>query len=114
MDPRLEKALEFANYMATLNNQKSLLQQKFLENTIHYYNGGTFKIDQQLISFCFALSSSQTTVVLIDDNSIPIQISDIKDFYNQIVEIYTSASNDFFNDYEKIKKNRDIKGLLDL
>ena len=34
MDRRLEKALEFGNYMATLNNQKRLLKEKFLDQSV--------------------------------------------------------------------------------
>ena len=31
MDERLEKALDFSNYMLTLNNQKRLLAEKYQE-----------------------------------------------------------------------------------
>ena len=34
MDERLEKALEFANYMTTLNNQKRVLKEKFYESEV--------------------------------------------------------------------------------
>ena len=33
MDERLEKALEFSNYMITLNNQRNLIQEKFQEQS---------------------------------------------------------------------------------
>ena len=49
MDPRLEKALDFSNYMITLNNQRNLLHEKFLENCVHYINGGKFNITQELV-----------------------------------------------------------------
>ena len=31
MDERLEKALDFSNYMITLNNQKRVLRERFEE-----------------------------------------------------------------------------------
>ena len=31
MDERLKKALDFSNYMVTLNNQKRVLKEKFFE-----------------------------------------------------------------------------------
>jgi len=36
MDERLEKALDFSNYMLTLNNQKRLLAEKYQEELIHF------------------------------------------------------------------------------
>jgi len=51
MDKRLEKALEFSNYMVTLNNQKRILKEKFRENIVHYHNGGQFTVTQDLITF---------------------------------------------------------------
>jgi hypothetical protein len=39
MDDRLKKALEFSNYMITLNNQRKLVHEKFVENCVHYING---------------------------------------------------------------------------
>ena len=44
MDERLKKALDFSNYMVTLNNQKRVLKEKFFENRIYYYNGGQFSV----------------------------------------------------------------------
>ena len=42
MDERLEKALEFSNYMTVLNSQKRIIREQYLENCIHYLNGGKF------------------------------------------------------------------------
>ena len=51
MDQRLEKALDFSNYMVTLNNQKRVLTEQFKQDIIHYYCGGQFTVTQELISF---------------------------------------------------------------
>jgi len=50
-DSRVEKALEFANYRATLNNQKQKLKDQCEANLNYAFNGGLFYIDQTLISF---------------------------------------------------------------
>ena len=42
MDSRLDKALEFSNYMTTLNNQKRLLWENYQQNLVYYFNGGKF------------------------------------------------------------------------
>ena len=46
MDERLQKALEFGNYTVTLNNQKKLLKEKFIDQCVFYTNGYKFKINQ--------------------------------------------------------------------
>ena len=83
MDERLEKALDFSNYMVTLNNQKRLLAEQFDQDIIYYTRGGQFTVTQELISFCHTLfASDQTVAVLIDDNNIPIEIEEIEDLMN--------------------------------
>ena len=51
MDERLEKALEFSNYMVTLNNKKRLLREKLHEDLVHYRNVCQFSITKELITF---------------------------------------------------------------
>ena len=51
MDERLEKALEFSNYMLTLNNQKRLLTEKYQEELLYFYNGCQFTVTKELINF---------------------------------------------------------------
>ena len=55
MDLRLDKALEFSNYMTTLNNQKRLLWENYQQNLVYYFNGGKFTITTDLISFLEAV-----------------------------------------------------------
>ena len=50
-DQRLEKALEFANYRATLANQKAKLKDRCEAQLNYAYNGGIFHISESLISF---------------------------------------------------------------
>lgn len=115
MDIRLEKALEFANYMNTLNNQKRILKEKFLENTVHYLNGGKFTITKELINFCNTLvHNNQTEVILLDDNDTPVQIDDLQNFFQNLIDIYVQNTNSYFSEYTKLKNNRFPKGLVDL
>ena len=58
MDERLEKALDFSNYMLTLNNQKRLLSEKYQEDLIHFYNGSQFTLSRELITFVSAMMSA--------------------------------------------------------
>jgi len=115
MDERLEKALEFSNYMVTLNNQRRIIKEKFLENCVHYLNGGKFSVTRELINFCHMLvQTGQEDTVLIDDNDMPVKIDNIEDFLTELLDIYFTTSNEYLNQYTEIKKNRTVKGLVDL
>jgi|TARA_B110000977_G_scaffold96389_1_gene127130 hypothetical protein len=114
MDERLEKALDFSNYMLTLNNQKRLLTEKYQEGLIHFYNGSQFTITRELITFVsIMVSADQDEVVITDDNSIPCMIEDLSAFYGHILDLYTTASNDYHSAYLKLKTNRSVEKLVD-
>ena len=113
MDERLEKALEFSNYMLTLNNQKRLLSEKYQEELIHFYSGSQFTLTRELITFVSAmLAADQDEVVITDDNNIPCMIENLSDFYSEIINKYTSASNNYYTAYADLKKNRSVEKLV--
>lgn len=115
MDSRLEKALDFSNYMITLNNQKRILKEQFQNDSIYYYNGGTFSVTTSLISFCQSLIAlHQTSTILVDDNDIPVVIDDIEKFSDALVSVYWKAANKYHTEYNKLKTNRTVKGIVDL
>lgn len=114
MDERLEKALDFSNYMVTLNNQRRALKEKFLSDCVFYQNGGSFFITKELINFCKTLidSGHDEDIILVDDNDLPIEISNIKEFFSNILSIYFSAANGYHSEYQKIKNNRSIEKMV--
>jgi hypothetical protein len=115
MDERLEKALEFSNYMSTLSNQKRLLHESYIDNSVHYLNGGKFNVTKELINFCNTLlTNSQTSVVLIDDNDIPVEVEDLQTFFEELLNIYFVATNEYLAKYTSIKTQRSVAGLLDI
>jgi hypothetical protein len=115
MDERLEKALDFSNYMTTLNNQRRIIREQFLETCVHYLNGGKFSVNRDLITFCHTLlQNHQTGCILIDDNDSPVEIEDLQKFLDDILNIYFTTTYDYFDKYNDIKKNRSVKGLVDL
>lgn len=115
MDQRLEKALEFSKYMTTLNNQKRLIQEQFLETCVHYLNGGKFSVNRELITFCHTLlQSKQSSAVLIDDNETPVNVEDLQKFTDEILDIYFRASYEYLDKYNEIKKNRTVEGLVNI
>lgn len=115
MDERLEKAINFSNYMVTLNNQRRLLKEKYQEDLLYYYNGCQFTITKELITFLgFLLDKDNETVVLTDDNQVPVRIEDLEKFFEDILDQYFTASNNYLTEYEKLKKQRSVEKLAGL
>ena len=115
MDEKLSKALDFSNYMVTLNNQKRLLNEKYAENLLHFTNGGQFTVTKELINFVKLLIDNHQNddVVLTDDNDIPLIIDDIEAFYQDIINVYFEASNSYHSEYMKLKTQRSVENLVD-
>ena len=113
MDERLEKALDFSNYMLTLSNQKRLLAEKYQEDLLYFYNGSQFTITRELITFVGTMvNSDQDEIVITDDNNLPCLVEDTDSFYNEIIDKYTTASNEYYSEYLKLKKSRSIEKLV--
>ena len=114
MSEKLSQALEFANYRATLNNQRAILRAR-VESLLSYsIDGGTFTIDPGLISFVKTLSDSGLeTTVLLDIYQNPIQVH-VEEFLSEILSRYTEATNDYHAEYVKLSKARSVSKLLDI
>ena len=115
MDERLAKALEFSNFLETQNNQKRIFLAQYKENIIHYTCGHKFTVTQELINFCHTLSCMYPiNAIVLDDNNIPFTITDINEFTKELIGVYVFASRKYAADYETIKQNRSVQGLIDL
>lgn len=116
MNEQIQKAFEVANYMSTLAAQKQIFKEEYHQDLVHYQNGGTFKATRELINFLEVLlgKGHVLDVVLIDDNNLPIEISDLKKFSEDILSRHFEAVNKYHSKYSRIKKNRSVEGLLDL
>jgi hypothetical protein len=115
MDERLEKALDISNYMVTLNNQTRILKEKYYENLVYYFNGATFTVSRELINFIKGLiDTDQQSVIISDDNDIPVEIENLEEFHQNILNTYFTASNEYFVEYNKMKSKRSVEGILDL
>lgn len=114
MSEKLTKALEFANYRSTLNNQRSILRAR-VESLLSYsIDGGTFTIDPGLISFVKLLrDSGQESAVLLDIYKNPIMVN-LEEFFDEILSRYIESTNEYYAEYGKLVKSRSVKSLLDL
>lgn len=116
MDEKLEKAFGVANYMATLSNQKRIIKEEFNQKLVIYVNGGTFKVDRELITFTKSLVDlgHVTDIVFIDFNQLPILISDVSKFLDDIVAVYFEAVNEYFTKINEIKSKRKLTEIVNL
>ena len=116
MDEKIEKALSVANYMATLSNQRRVIFEEFNQKQFYYVTGGTFKVDHTLITFVKnTLDLGYTeNVPFLDANHIPVIISNVQDFFDNIVSIYFEALNEYASKYAEIKSKRKIGDIVGL
>jgi hypothetical protein len=116
MDAQLKQALDFANYRQTFSIQKRTLKEKIEAKLTYGYNGGIFKIDRILIVFVQMLIDQGRTqgVPLLDANDNPIMIDDLLTFKDEIVDRYFTATFEYYEQHESLKKSRSVEKLLDL
>ena len=116
MEDVLKKALDFSNYNQSLNVQRKAIKEKLEARLTYGYGGGVFKIDRSLVSFVQMLIDKERTqnVPLIDSNNNPIMIQDLDKFREEIFDRYFSATLEYLNEFEKIKKSRSVEKLVDL
>jgi len=114
MDERLEKALEFANYRTTLSNQKRNIRSRMQVLQTMHYQGGSFIADAVTISFINALiTANKESAIVIDIKDNPIEVEDLRSFYNELINAYQQASNEYKVQMDKIKRARNIKQVMD-
>jgi len=116
MDAQLKAALDFANFRQAFSIQQKILKEKIQAKLTYGYNGGIFYIDRELICFVQMLLDKNRTnsVVLLDINKNPIVIDDLKKFQDEIMDRYFTATNEYLEDFQRIKKSRSVEKLLDL
>jgi len=113
MDEKLSKALEFANYTRTFNDQRRLLKEKFIDSMIYFTAGGQFTVTPGLISFVNILLETNDSAVLLDDNENPINVEDLKKFSIEILDLYFQNTNEYYQSLHNLKSKRSIEKLVE-
>lgn len=116
MDERIEKAFAVANYMATLSNQRRIILEEFNQKVVYYINGGTFKAGPNLINFIKnVLDLGHTNdIPFIDSNNFPVVITDVQEFFDNVVSVYFEALNEYSAKFAEIKSKRKISDMVEL
>jgi len=113
MDEKLSKALNFANYTRTFEDQKRLLKEKFVDSMIYFANGGQFTVTTDLITFVNLLLQKNESAILIDDNKNPINIENLDQFYSEIIDLYFQNTNEYHQNLHNLKSKRSIEKLVE-
>ena len=116
MQDEFQKALDFSNYRQTFAIQRKTLKEKIDAKLTYGHNGGIFKIDRTLLNFVEMLiyKDRSEDVVILDVNDTPILVNDLVKFREEIFDRYFSATNEYFEEYQKIKKARSVESLLEV
>ena len=79
-------------------------------------NGGIFSIDRTFLGFLNFISEDNDgeSVIVLDDRQVPILIEDFGAFRREAIQKYFQATNQYYIDYEALKKKRTVKSLVDL
>jgi hypothetical protein len=114
MDNKLEAALDYANFSLTLEKQKLAAKRHFKKSIILTYESGTFTVSVELLSYCVTMMNEPLyeQYIIIDDNDIPIEIQDIKDFYTKARRLYYKYCKEYLNEYKRLVNKKDVKGLV--
>ena len=112
---KLEKALEFANYRITVQNQKHVLKTRAIELLTYYHNGGTFNITHEFMGFIGSLiANDHTSLPLLDSNNNPIMVEDLQEFYEEMLGQYMEVVNEYWKEYEELKTKRNVKSVVNV
>lgn len=114
MDQQLKEALNFSNYQQTFSIQKKVLKEKIAAKLTYGFNGGLFRIDRTLLTFVDMLCTKGRTsgAVLLDANENPVLVDDLEAFREELFQRYFEVTNEYFDQYQKIKKSRSVEKLI--
>lgn len=110
-----KKALDFSNYRQAFSVQRKILKEKIDAKLTYGYNGGIFKIDRNLLNFVEMLiyKDRSENVVLLDVNENPVLVENLVNFREEIFDRYFSATFEYHEEYQKMKKSRSVEKLLE-
>ena len=114
MEEEYKNAMEFSKYRQTLAIQRKTLKEKIDAKLTYGFNGGIFKIDRNLLNFVEMLiyKDRSENLVVLDANENPILVEDLVKFRDEIFDRYFSASFEYYEEYQKIKKSRSVESLV--
>lgn len=115
MDERIEKAFQTANFMATLSNLRKTALEEYQQSLIYYFQGSSFTVSRELIVFVHTLTElGNKESIILDDNNIPLNITNLTEFLTNILSVYGQATNTYLSKYGSIRSKRKVEDLINL
>jgi hypothetical protein len=114
MNEQLKAVLDFANYQQTFSIHKKILKERTAAKLMYGFSGGLFAIDRNLLTFVEMLCAKgrASGIVLLDSNENPILIENLEAFRDEIFSRYFEVTNEYFQEFDKIKKSRSVEKLI--
>ena len=104
---------DIQKFVDSFTNLQAQTITQFRNSSVYYYAGGKFTITPGFISYIKSLQNEKD-VIVIDDNYIPIEVSNVKEFVKEIELTYKTAVQDHYDRYKKIiDHNRTLESLFD-
>lgn len=103
--------LDNINYRYALTNQIEQLKQATISKLCLSVNGGMFDITPELIAFVSVLAKNSNSAILLDRNSLPVQIDNVEAFLDEAMRRYINITSAYYAEYNNIKKKRNISAL---
>ena len=116
MQEEFKKALDFSNYRQTFSIQRKTLKEKIEAKLTYGQAGGIFKVDRILLTFVETLIAKGRVngVIILDANENPILIENLELFRDEIFDRYFTATLEYHEEYQKLKKSRSVETLLEV
>ena len=114
MNAQLKAVLDFANYQQTFSIHKKILKERTAAKLMFGFSGGLFAIDRTLLTFVEMLCAKGRVsgIVLLDSNENPILVENLETFRDEIFSRYFEVTNEYFQEFDKIKKSRSVEKLI--
>lgn len=108
MDKNLENIIELSDKLLSFKIKRHVAEEKFQAKITMGYNGGIFKIDQNLISYLKTILDlgKKEQVILLDINENPIVVENLKIFFDDVVDRYFSALGEYQANCQLIKESK--------
>lgn len=109
----MENLEQFARERFEFNRQKQTLKEQQTQRLTVTHNGGMFNVDMPLMVWLYqqnmhaGLFEGAREVILVDIYDTPIKV-DIEELLKLCVERWNEVTNDWYNEYEELKKKRRV------
>lgn len=100
---QLDTIIKTSDKLAVLKRQKYIAKEKFESNTMLGYSGGLFKITPEFLVYInyLLMNGKIQNIVVVDHNSNPIMIEDVKDLQSKCQDRYFHALDVYYTEYQE-------------